>query len=180
MHCSGLYLQTIQFFCPPNTSKSIKHKIEDCIQARHVWRWATFIMHEFCGLRTGNDDSLNWKQSFFKNDSESLNNLSRKIVKKSRFGTSYESLPFGWFGSKGMIECTTMYNDLSPKCRTLFETNSLCTLRQLGLGLSNMLRLAFTQSKPSSKALMKLGGPGTFLCNWDRMELKWYWKWQCT
>jgi hypothetical protein len=46
-------------------SKSIKHKIRDCIQAKRVWRWAMFIMHKLCGARTGNYDSFNWKQALF-------------------------------------------------------------------------------------------------------------------
>ena len=52
-------------FCPPLTSESIKHKFWDCIQARRVWRWATFIMQELCGVRTGNLDCFNWKQAVF-------------------------------------------------------------------------------------------------------------------
>lgn len=52
-------------FCLPNTSESIKHEIWDCIQTKRAWRWATFIMHELCVVRTGNYDSLNWNQSFF-------------------------------------------------------------------------------------------------------------------
>jgi hypothetical protein len=49
----------------PNTSESVKHKFWDCIQARRAWRWATFIMHELCGVRTGNYDCFNWKQALF-------------------------------------------------------------------------------------------------------------------
>jgi hypothetical protein len=52
-------------FCLPNTSESVKHKFWDCIQARRAWRWATFIMHELCGVRSGNYDTFNWKQALF-------------------------------------------------------------------------------------------------------------------
>ena len=52
-------------FCLPNTSELVKHKIWDCIQANRAWRWATFIMHKCCGIRTSNYDSFNWKQAFF-------------------------------------------------------------------------------------------------------------------
>ena len=52
-------------FCLPNTSESVKHKFWDCIQARRAWRWATYIMQELCGVRTGNYDCFNWKQALF-------------------------------------------------------------------------------------------------------------------
>ena len=52
-------------FCLPNTSETVKHKFWDCIQARRTWRWATHIMHELCGVRTGHLDSFNWKQGIF-------------------------------------------------------------------------------------------------------------------
>ena len=46
-------------FCMPNTSESVKHKFWDCIQTRRAWRWAIFIIHELCGVNTGNYDSFN-------------------------------------------------------------------------------------------------------------------------
>ena len=52
-------------FCLPNTSETDKHKFWDCIQARRAWRWATFIMHELCGVRSGNYDNFHWKQAMF-------------------------------------------------------------------------------------------------------------------
>ena len=52
-------------FCLPNTSELVKHKFWDCIQARRAWRWATFIMHELSGVRSGNYDCFNWKQPLF-------------------------------------------------------------------------------------------------------------------
>ena len=39
--------------CLPNTSESVKHKFWYCIQARRAWRWATYIMQELCGVRSG-------------------------------------------------------------------------------------------------------------------------------
>ena len=30
-----------------------------------AWRWATFIMHDLCGIRAGNYDSFHWKQTIF-------------------------------------------------------------------------------------------------------------------
>ena len=51
--------------CLPNTSELVKHKFWDCIQARRAWRWATYIMHELCGVRSGNYDCFNWKQVVF-------------------------------------------------------------------------------------------------------------------
>ena len=68
-------------FCLPNTSESVKHKFWDCIQARRAWRWTTFIMHELCGVRTGNYDSFNWKQALFGE------RLLRKYGRKARYGT---------------------------------------------------------------------------------------------
>ena len=50
------------YLTPMNRSK---HKFWDCIQARCAWRWATYIMHELCGVRTGNYDCFNWKQATF-------------------------------------------------------------------------------------------------------------------
>jgi hypothetical protein len=40
-------------FCLPSTNESVKDKFRNCIQARRAWRWATFIMHELCEVRTG-------------------------------------------------------------------------------------------------------------------------------
>ena len=65
-------------FCLPNTSESVKHKFWDCIQARRAWRWATFIMHELCGVRYGHLDSFNWKQAIF---GERIPYKFRKLVK---------------------------------------------------------------------------------------------------
>ena len=31
----------------------------------HIWRWATFIMHKLCGVRTSNYDCFNWKHAMF-------------------------------------------------------------------------------------------------------------------
>ena len=52
-------------FCLPHTSESVKHKFWDCIQTRKAWRWATRIMKDLCGVRSGNDDIFNWKQTLF-------------------------------------------------------------------------------------------------------------------
>jgi hypothetical protein len=49
----------------PNTSELVKHKTWDCIQARRAWKWATYIMHKLCGVRTGNYNNFNWKQALF-------------------------------------------------------------------------------------------------------------------
>lgn len=49
------------FFCLPYTSELVKHLFWDYIQVRRAWRWATFIMYELCGVRTGNYNSFNWK-----------------------------------------------------------------------------------------------------------------------
>ena len=62
--------------CLPNTSESIKHKFWDSIQARRAWRWATFIVHELCGIRTRNYDSFNWKQTLFEEK------IPKKFTKK--------------------------------------------------------------------------------------------------
>ena len=52
-------------FCFPNTSESSKHDLWDCIQAKRACWWATFIMHELCGVRIGNYDRFDWKQALF-------------------------------------------------------------------------------------------------------------------
>ena len=52
------YISKQCIFCLPNASESVKHKFWDCIQARRAWRWAMFIMHELCGVKTGNYDSF--------------------------------------------------------------------------------------------------------------------------
>lgn len=52
-------------FCLPNTSELVKHKLWNCIQARRAWRWATYIVHKLCGVRTGNYNNFNWKQALF-------------------------------------------------------------------------------------------------------------------
>ena len=56
-------------FCLLNTNESIKHKFWGCIQPRRAWRWAMFTMHELCGVRIGNHDSLKWKQACLGNKS---------------------------------------------------------------------------------------------------------------
>ena len=69
-----------RIFCLPNTSKSIRHELWDCIQARRAQRWATFIMHELCGVRrTGNCDSFHWKQALFGE------RIPKKFGKKIKF-----------------------------------------------------------------------------------------------
>ena len=55
----SIYEQCI--FCLPNTSEAVKHKLWDYIQARRAWRWATFIMHELCSVRSGDYDGFHWK-----------------------------------------------------------------------------------------------------------------------
>ena len=52
-------------FAPLFTSESVKHKFWGCIQTRRAWRWATFIMLELYGVKTGNLDCFNWKQAMF-------------------------------------------------------------------------------------------------------------------
>ena len=80
-HHPNLYLQVIKkkyYFIwggVPNTSESVKHKFWDCTQARWSWRWATFIMHELCGVRIGKYDIFHWKQAFLGEESP------KKLVK---------------------------------------------------------------------------------------------------
>ena len=50
-------------FCVPNTSKVIKHKFWDYIQARCDGSGP--LQHDLCGVRTCNYDSFNWKQALF-------------------------------------------------------------------------------------------------------------------
>ena len=45
---ASTYISKQCVFCLSNTSESVKYKFWDCIQARCVWQWATFIMHELC------------------------------------------------------------------------------------------------------------------------------------
>lgn len=52
-------------FCLPNTCESVKHSVWDCIQARRAWRWAIFVIHELCGVRTTNYETFHWKQALF-------------------------------------------------------------------------------------------------------------------
>ena len=50
-------------FFLPNTSELVKHNFWDCIQAKRTWRWATYIMHELCGVRSDNYNCFNLKQT---------------------------------------------------------------------------------------------------------------------
>jgi hypothetical protein len=112
------------FFCLPNMSKSIKHKILDCIQAKRVWRWAMFIMHKLCGARTGNYDSFNWKQALFgeKNSKE----FNKKI------GTFYMVLCFGPFKLNATTKCSTMNNGMNLRANIISRMNSSFTPRRHG------------------------------------------------
>lgn len=38
----------------PHTSEFVKHKFWDYIKAQRAWLWATFIIHDPCGICTGN------------------------------------------------------------------------------------------------------------------------------
>ena len=93
-------------FCLPNTSESVKHKFWDCIQARRAWRWATYIMQELCGVRTGNYDCFNWKQALFGE------RIPKKYGPKLKFGTFLEALLFGPFGLNAMTRCSTTNNGM--------------------------------------------------------------------
>lgn len=48
-----------------NVSEPVKYKIWDCIQAQRIWQWATFIMHELCGVQIDNFDHFRSKQTIF-------------------------------------------------------------------------------------------------------------------
>jgi hypothetical protein len=93
-------------FCLPNTSESVKHKFWDCIQAHRTWKWATYIMHELCGVRTGHLDSFNWSKQFLGKGS------LISFVRWSKFGTSFVGLLFGPFGWSGMTRCSTKNNGM--------------------------------------------------------------------
>ena len=94
-------------FCLPNTSESVKHTLWDCIQTRKAWRWATFILHELCGVRNGNYDSLiGSKLSLGKGFPT---NLAKILI----FDTSFGASRFGPFGSSVIISCLTTNDGMS-------------------------------------------------------------------
>lgn len=64
-HSAPTSISKQYIFCLPNMSELVKHKLWDCTQAMRVGRWATYIMHELCGVEIGNYDSFNWKQATF-------------------------------------------------------------------------------------------------------------------
>ena len=62
----------------PHTNKRDSCIPNKITQARRAWRWAMFIMHKLCGVRTGNYDCFNWKQALF---GERIPNRYGKMIK---------------------------------------------------------------------------------------------------
>jgi hypothetical protein len=113
-------------FCLPNTSELVKHKFWDCIQAQRAWRWATFIMHELCGVRIGNYDNFHWKQALFGE------RIRKKFCKQIIIWHLFAALRYGPSGLSGMTKSSTKSNGMNPRSNTSFGVNLSCMRRRLG------------------------------------------------
>ena len=113
-------------FCLPNTSKLVKHKLWDCIQAGRAWRWATFIMHELCGVGAGNYNS------FIESKPCLGKGYLRNTAKRLNFGTSLGVSRSGPYGLSSMTKCSTMNNGTSLRSSTAFGMISSFMPRRLG------------------------------------------------
>ena len=145
-------------FYIPNTRETIKPKIWDCIQTRRVWRWATYIMHELCGVTTCNYDSLNWKQILFGE------RIPKTYNKWFTFGTSLGVSLFGLFGSNAMTKCSTLNNGVSLGSNTGFGTNSSSTPKRHGNGWLTKSRFIGPMRRPCSEGFDKPWGTRNVLC----------------
>jgi len=78
----------------------------------------------------------------------------RSLLRLSWFGTSSAAWHFGSSRSNTMTRCFTKNVGMNSKLNTSFGMTPSCTMRWLGQGWWNMLRLAFLdQSSPSGGAL---------------------------
>lgn len=133
-------------FCLPNASESVKYKIWDCIEAKRAWRWATFIMHELCRVRTGNYDSFVWGKD-----------LQKIRQKNLKYGTSLGTLLLGPFGSNVMTKCPILNNGTSLRSSIGFGMNSSSMPKRLGTGWSNKLRWSNSLWRDMLQGFDKLG-----------------------
>lgn len=135
--------------CLHDTNELAKHKIWDCIQAQRAWQWVTFIMHEVCGVRTGNYDSFHWKQTLF---GERIPEKFAKIIKIQHLLRGV-TLWVVWIKRNDGVfnheECH------ESKVEHLIKMTSLCTPRWLGKECLSLSRLMPSQPKLSIKVLTK-------------------------
>ena len=135
-----------------NTSEWIKHKFWDCIQARRAWRWTTFIMHELCGVNTGNYNSFNWKQTLFGEG------FRRSSHWKLNISTSFEASHFGPFGLSAMTTSSTAKISTNPRSNIGFGMSKSCMPKPRGIRSSSKLRLVASWLWPCLETLISLGG----------------------
>ena len=94
-------------FCNPNMSVSVKHTFWDCIQAWRAWWWAILIMHDLCGVRTGNHDSFHWSEALLGE------RIPKKFVKKMKIWHLLHGITL--FELDGMARCSIKNNSTNPK-----------------------------------------------------------------
>jgi hypothetical protein len=134
----------------------VKHNLWECIRARRAWRWAMFIMHELCGVRSGNYDSFNLETNIV------WGRFPKITAKRLKFSTSLGLLHFGSFGLNAMTMRSTMNNGTNLRSRIGFGMNSSFTPKWLRIGCLKKLRLAASPRRSCSKVLTKLGSLGMF------------------
>ena len=151
----------------------MKHKFWDCIQAMRAWRWATFIMQKLCGVRSGNLDCFNWKQTIFRE------RIPRKYGSKVKI----------WHLLKG-ITLWTIWIERNDKVFNQVEWHISKVKHRIWDELIIYAKAAWKRvveqiriSRFSAMALLqgfdKSWGARSVLCRRHNMHIEWNWKRQC-
>ena len=158
------------FFCLPNTSKSVKHKIWDCIEARRPWRWAVSIMRELCGVRTGNYDRFNWKQALIGE------RIPKKYGKKIKTWHLLRGITLWtiWIEHNDKVFNHEQWHESKVKHRNWDEL--IIYAKEAWNRVIEQIKISSFSAVAMLQGFDKTWGAGNVLCRRHNLHTKWNWK----
>ena len=152
----SLDLQTICFFASWTRVSWSTIIFWNCTQARRVWQWATFIMHNFVVLEpTTKIVSTGSKLILGRG-------FPRCLSSEPRFVTSTGALRFGLFESNAIMRCLNQKQWHESKVKHLIWDDYIMYAKVAWARVIKLIKISTYLAKPSSQAeSIKLGVLGT-------------------
>lgn len=160
------------YFCLPNNNELVKHRFWDYIQAGRAWQWATFIMHELCGVRIGRYDNFKWKQTI------SGERIPGKFSKKSKvwhllWGVTLWTI---WIEHNDKVFNQTLWHESKAKHR-IWNELILYTTTAWERVEKNAKTSEFS-AEVVLKGFDSTWGARGVLCKRNKVSIRWNSKWQ--
>ena len=182
--CFG-FLECIDLLCPHScrmhNKSSLCHNCAismpqlqfwDCIQARTAWRWAAFIMHEFCEVRINNYDSFHWKQALFGEM------IPKKFVKKIKIQHLLRDITLWtiWIGRNYKVYSREQWH--KSKVKHLVWGDLIMYAKATWEQVVKQVKISIFSAEAMLQGYDQTWSVRNVLCRRDNMKINWNWKWQ--